>query len=1203
MLLSRSMNASRPSAVVHGPASSNVALACSPCSRLSSGGCALSWSSAVVHPSFFHIPHRRRKHSTKPVFVVKGSSSTFEGGDERVRHGSQTAKPARRHVTKGRVSWSPDGQATILWGAQNHQDNVSRLKEKQQSGKAQEDRRSFESSGNIGSQFEPPALSVGVNQNSFPWQNEQRVSRTISNRPSSPSRQQSEIFNPLSASRLLTGSSAVKQASEVETHGASISSVEGAATLILHNEDSQFQSGARMHEATPYKQRAACTVAKRPSSRSRRQSEFFNPSSAARLLTGSPAVKQAAEVEAHGATISFVKGAATQTDNSQSYEGAFMREAPPHKEETPQARSVFTSKLEEILNNFRTRQKGEDVWKERTKEKHRDVPFEGDSVPSDPFSLTSKVFVRGNSSNHETAVQDVEASEYSFATPKSRKFFPRGERSFITGKQNVLGNERDYKPLKPVNSSPATPWGVKKERFPVSSMPSPGTKGSSTFVESRPAKSDRLQYKARKSFPESKTSVWVADKKTSLSSGKHSESLYEGRMDQNVNDQQFIDEDVETEDSVDLASNVTSDSEADGTYPSQSEIAEERKQAASKTSVSRSLIQDMKACWHSDSVSSLPFEIQYSYSETPNAPVIRYRESPYSPFGPSSLSRPWMGGPPRKKSKKNLPLFDSFNPPPKGKKGIKPVQDPGPYRDGQGPKPAKSRDEILGEPLNAQEIAELVDCCQNESRQLNLGRDGLTHNMLDLVHTHWKRRRVIKVRCLGVPTVDMDNVCFHLEKKTGGKIIHRSGGVAYLFRGRNYNYKDRPEIPLMLWKPLAPVYPKLIKRTPEGLTEEEAIQLRLLGKKIEPLCTLGKNGVYINLVNDVRAAFKVDDLVRINCCGLNPSDYKKIGAKLKDLVPCVLLSFDDEQILMWKGKETPTIVNSMKGSEAAEGFMEESSVSSVESIFMSTNVDSVNAALAIDGSLTSLALDDSHISHPESSLEDFKNRVIKAGSEVNNPFHTVLAAQDELNLDDSNIVVQDTRQKVENDTTHCLEEEKALPDATCCEKGEYRDSNLLAEDQDRGVATLQTAFALESRSTNLGSRESVEASEEACIVVHVDDLWDQAIASGIAIQIENEVDNDIVVKKVRELAKAAPVGEVYTRQLMRLLEPKKQKIDSPEKEMHKHIKNIRRMRLEKKLSKRSYRMRTADVPKELPEDGPRCSGMPVDELARLLSIR
>lgn len=43
------------------------------------------------------------------------------------------------------------------------------------------------------------------------------------------------------------------------------------------------------------------------------------------------------------------------------------------------------------------------------------------------------------------------------------------------------------------------------------------------------------------------------------------------------------------------------------------------------------------------------------------------------------------------------------------------------------------------------------------------GRDGFTHNMLELIHSHWKRRRVCKVRCKGVPTVDMDNVCRVLE--------------------------------------------------------------------------------------------------------------------------------------------------------------------------------------------------------------------------------------------------------------------------------------------------------------------------------------------------------------------------------------------------------------------------------------------------------
>lgn len=44
-----------------------------------------------------------------------------------------------------------------------------------------------------------------------------------------------------------------------------------------------------------------------------------------------------------------------------------------------------------------------------------------------------------------------------------------------------------------------------------------------------------------------------------------------------------------------------------------------------------------------------------------------------------------------------------------------------------------------------------------------LGRDGFTHNMLDNIHALWKRRRVCKIKCKGVCTVDMDNVCQQLE--------------------------------------------------------------------------------------------------------------------------------------------------------------------------------------------------------------------------------------------------------------------------------------------------------------------------------------------------------------------------------------------------------------------------------------------------------
>uniref|UniRef100_A0ACD5Z0Y3 Uncharacterized protein n=1 Tax=Avena sativa TaxID=4498 RepID=A0ACD5Z0Y3_AVESA len=297
-----------------------------------------------------------------------------------------------------------------------------------------------------------------------------------------------------------------------------------------------------------------------------------------------------------------------------------------------------------------------------------------------------------------------------------------------------------------------------------------------------------------------------------------------------------------------------------------------------------------------------PFEFQYSYTEAPRARPVALREAPFLPFGPEATPRPWTGRKPLPKSRKELPEFDSFVLPPHGKKGVKPVQSPGPFLAGMEPRyQAVSREEVLGEPLTREEVAELVKANLKATRQLNMGRDGLTHNMLENIHAHWKRKRVCKIKCKGVCTVDMDNICQQLEEKIGGKVIHRQGGVIFLFRGRNYNYRTRPVFPLMLWKPAAPVYPRLVKTVPDGLTPDEATQMRKRGRQLTPICKLGKNGVYAHLVKEVREAFEACDLVRIDCSGLNKSDCRKIGAKLKDLVPCILLSFEFENILMWRG--------------------------------------------------------------------------------------------------------------------------------------------------------------------------------------------------------------------------------------------------------------------------------------------------------------
>ncbi|KAH9318937.1 hypothetical protein KI387_020706, partial [Taxus chinensis] len=274
-------------------------------------------------------------------------------------------------------------------------------------------------------------------------------------------------------------------------------------------------------------------------------------------------------------------------------------------------------------------------------------------------------------------------------------------------------------------------------------------------------------------------------------------------------------------------------------------------------------------------VPGAPFELQFSYSETPKMKPVALREPPYVPFGPTTMPRPWTGGSPLAQSKKNTK--DMFPQP--QRQGVPRFQQH--VYDGTNANNGISRDRILGKPLSEEEIQELVDGCVRSNRQINLGRNGFTHNMLELIHEHWRRQLVCKIKCKGVPTIDMDNVCYHIEDKTGGKIIHRAGGVVYLFRGRNYNHKTRQRFPLMLWKPAAPVYPKLIERAPGELTEEEANEMRRKGQYLLSICKLAKNGVYVDLVKDVKEAFEVNELVRINCHGLDPSDYKKIGAKLR----------------------------------------------------------------------------------------------------------------------------------------------------------------------------------------------------------------------------------------------------------------------------------------------------------------------------------
>lgn len=104
---------------------------------------------------------------------------------------------------------------------------------------------------------------------------------------------------------------------------------------------------------------------------------------------------------------------------------------------------------------------------------------------------------------------------------------------------------------------------------------------------------------------------------------------------------------------------------------------------------------------------------------------------------------------------------------------------------GRYPSEKKTRGEILGHPLNRQEMRELVrPICHPIARSISvifastslfpaqirnlcvtvvvsdpMSFREVRPDMLELVHSHWTRGQVCKVRCRGFLTVDMNNIC------------------------------------------------------------------------------------------------------------------------------------------------------------------------------------------------------------------------------------------------------------------------------------------------------------------------------------------------------------------------------------------------------------------------------------------------------------
>ncbi|KAK8597703.1 hypothetical protein V6N13_095103 [Hibiscus sabdariffa] len=585
-------------------------------------------------------------------------------------------------------------------------------------------------------------------------------------------------------------------------------------------------------------------------------------------------------------------------------------------------------------------------------------------------------------------------------------------------------------------------------------------------------------------------------------------------------------------------------------------------------------------------IDGAPFEFKYSYTETPKVKPVKLREPPYSPFGPTTMARPWTGRAPLPPSKKKMKEFDSFVLPPPNKKGVKSIQKPGPYLPGTGPRYVQSREEILGEPLTSEEVKELVNSCLKSQRQLNMGRDGLTHNMLDNIHAHWKRRRVCKIKCKGVCTVDMDNVCEQLEERTGGKVIFRRGGVLFLFRGRNYNYKTRPRFPLMLWKPVTPVYPRLIQRAPEGLTLEQATEMRKKGRKLMAIRKLGKNGVYADLVKNVREAFEECELVRINCQGIKGSDYRKIGAKLKDLVPCVLISFEEEHILMWRG-------NNWKSS-----FSKPALNSGIEK-----NVaNEVSITRQLEGQELAPAYVQTADTSSQSVENDWENVAPNARPGTMAAFETTFDGIDYAS-DESDSEVNTSGSAMSNDITSADGESESMayglePILDNSGKANEESSAMPIESDVRPGNPESSLSRSESSVSDLPDINGPAKTSSPCTerVLH---LMKQAVENGSAVVLDDAtLDADGIYQRSVAFAQSAPPGPVFRRN------PRKvavQKNDEQEEPRNLEVKEVTAVPFKRGNEKQASKTRRFKDMDESRSDIMPKGSLGVDELAKLLA--
>ncbi|MCO5569754.1 hypothetical protein L7F22_023469 [Adiantum nelumboides] len=161
-------------------------------------------------------------------------------------------------------------------------------------------------------------------------------------------------------------------------------------------------------------------------------------------------------------------------------------------------------------------------------------------------------------------------------------------------------------------------------------------------------------------------------------------------------------------------------------------------------------------------------------------------------------------------------------------------------------------------------------------RPVRVGRLGITDNIADKIIGRLRNSELVKIKCGGPAAINMMKIHKDLERKTGGLVIWRSGSIAIVYRGNDYDEVNKVTTSLddkldglLASEQATGSFSKIVKRVKEanqGLPEhisEGTPSLAGNVKALGPSANAVQNGSERDMLAEMPASHVVEGIVPV----------------------------------------------------------------------------------------------------------------------------------------------------------------------------------------------------------------------------------------------------------------------------------------------------------------------------------------------------